>query len=69
MEEKTFRELLELLKEVSLDKVQAIGVNIIFDKPIPNSVKKLIDTGDSSLTSIQREALFIWLNRREIPQA
>ena len=69
MEDKTFRELLELLKEVSLDKVQAIGDNIIFDKPIPPTIKRLIDTGDSSLTPVQREALFIWLNRREIPQA
>ena len=69
MEEERFSKLLELLKEASLDNVRAIGDNIVFEKPMPKMLSKLIGTGDSSLSPIQREALFIWLNRREIPQA
>ena len=69
MEDKHFSKLLELLKEASLDNVRAIGDNIVFEKPMPKMLRNLIGTGDSSLTPVQREALFIWLNRREIPQA
>ncbi len=69
MEDKHFSKLLELLKEASLDNVRAIGDNIVFEKPMPKMLRKLIGNGDSSLTPAQREALFIWLNRREIPQA
>ena len=69
MEDKHFSKLLELLKEASLDNVRAIGDNIVFEKPMPKMLRNLIGNGDSSLTPVQREALFIWLNRREIPQA
>jgi|3_EtaG_2_1085321.scaffolds.fasta_scaffold341919_2 hypothetical protein len=69
MEDKHFSKLLELLKEASLDNVRAVGDNIVFEKPMPKMLRKLIGNGDSSLTPAQREALFIWLNRREIPQA
>ena len=69
MEDKHFSKLLELLKEASLDNVRAVGDNIVFEKPMPKMLRNLIGTGDSSLTPVQREALFIWLNRREIPQA